>query len=506
MNESGSPKSQQPTEQHQAHSKPWSSYSFEGDSCGTVVSKSLASGDHEIRRSRSAAPSQNTEEIYESVHEISDAVIKLAEQNSKLRDQLRDLSRAVEEAISKERMRRVQARKLVDAPRDDIARKLLLQARQIADLQEKIDAVRRNLDVSLKDNELKDKENAIKALQSDIQREVQEHQALAKICELQERAMLNQMSSKEEVKKKLKEAMEENRVVKEKNRELSENVTSMEKIILTNHESIRDYEEKIQTLFFKLQKQKKEKESWDEENPDEITEDSVRKLAEKIKDMEDLAVYNEREYKDKIKYLESEGDHLMREYQEKVNSYKEKEKDRKMLKIKVKDLKRLLEISNNGSGVRMTDAWEEEKYSKLLRPHQRDLAHYARGRKSVNASRGDYSSILNDASYFAEERSYLEENNSNNVNQSFHVGVREGRSKIQDEGDVMLAKRSKSTNEGRIEEDKMILSKREGGGGGVSYTRQSKSGLEREIANAGEEEKITGAVFSKPTFGLRKNH
>ncbi|CAG9315037.1 unnamed protein product [Blepharisma stoltei] len=266
------------------------------------------------------------------------AIDKLKKQNEKLRSELKVLSRALDEALDKQKKQERERARV--PPREEgsteTEKELQTSLARINKYKKDIANMKKQLDGNLNESKITDLENQSKYLSKRIQELEAENASLMKIEKEQKKA-LDSANNAQGYPEKVESLKQEIKSLKERYRELLSRQKQDEKILKEQHEKCVDLEEKCRKIKAMI-KQKKQEE--DEPKPKEITERDIRELEEKIKETEQKKKEEEQKLKKRIKELESQ----VKESRYNINTLniklKEKDQECRLSMLKIKELRR----------------------------------------------------------------------------------------------------------------------------------------------------------------------
>jgi len=208
---------------------------------------------------------------------------KLKEQNRKLKMELKSLAKAADEALNAERKRRT--KKDVNAEEPGLKEKiseLKQQQLKIEIYKKKILLMKRQLENTYNLPKVVAKEDELKAAERELKSLLDEQASLMKIKKEQSKA-LDFLRNEEEYSTKLQKVTDELRQAREEHRRLNDIYLENDKTMKKYHERIIVLEEKCKDIQKKIKDKKNDKNTTE---PNEITEDMVKELEDKIDDLQ----------------------------------------------------------------------------------------------------------------------------------------------------------------------------------------------------------------------------
>ncbi|OMJ76443.1 hypothetical protein SteCoe_24185 [Stentor coeruleus] len=266
------------------------------------------------------------------------AIEKLKAQNEKLRNELKVLSKALDETLEKQKKQdrkkgRVPVR---EEPSNETEKEIQVAFAKINKYKKDIASMKKQLDGNLNEARITDLENQSRFLSKRIQELENENSALQKI-EREQKKALDVASNAQGYPEKLDSLRQEIKTLKEKYRELQTKQKQDEKVLKEQHEKCVDLEEKCRKLKGIIRQKKNEE---DEPKVVEVTEKDIVELEDKIKETEQKKKEEERKLKKRIKDLENQ----INESKHNINmlnvKLKEKDQECRLSVLKIKELKR----------------------------------------------------------------------------------------------------------------------------------------------------------------------
>lgn len=267
------------------------------------------------------------------------AIDKLKKQNEKLRSELKILSRALNEALDKQK-KQERLRNRVPAAHDEAAseteKELEATLAKIARYKKEIGSMKKQLDGNLNDERVTALENQSKYLSGRIRELEAENESLQKI-ESEQKKALEEVQNAQNYKQRMQSLQQESRTLKDRYRELIQKQKQDEKILKDQHERCVLLEEKTRKLHALVKNKKGES---DEPKLPEVTEQDIQELRTKMEETERKKKEEEGRLKARIRELEAQ----VREARHNVDVYnvrlKEKDQECRLNALKIKELKR----------------------------------------------------------------------------------------------------------------------------------------------------------------------
>ncbi|KRX05035.1 hypothetical protein PPERSA_06669 [Pseudocohnilembus persalinus] len=266
---------------------------------------------------------------------------KLIEQNIKLKSQLKELAKALDDIVYKEKLSKHQKLHHSEVDEDLLLKQEQLKAseRDVVKLKTQIQSLKRQLDNTYDISRVVDKENELKYWQQELDKVCIEQNALNNIKHEQSKA-LRHLRNGDEYETKLGNLRTKLTDCRKEQRETHEKLLKREKYLRDNHQQLVDLETRVKDLQSKI-KIKKEQRKMDESCDINISRTEIDKINEKIKKLEAQKTEIEQEQAEKQKQIEEERRSLQIEHEKKLTILKEREQDLKLIQIKVKEIARL---------------------------------------------------------------------------------------------------------------------------------------------------------------------
>ena len=298
--------------------------------------------------SRNHSSLQNTLQQYLSTLNSKDRerYLFLLDRNSKLRDELNQITKVTESILDKERER--QRNRIINpGPRNEQSlkeKRQELQRQQVTinglknEIKKKKVDIEKNYHVDL----LREKEDEIHHLKRIVKELKVEKSTLARIREDQEKIISDQLNPEENLKRK--DLVEKVRELKERYRELVEEKARKEKQVYNLHGQVIDEKSMLRDLVSKIQESKHLQAT--SESPEEVQ----RKLTEHENEIEELKAKREAitaEYEGKLKNIDKAKKELVKDIDKLEVIIREREKEIRYNAIKLKDIKRYYKFAES---------------------------------------------------------------------------------------------------------------------------------------------------------------
>jgi len=352
------------------------------------------------------------------------AIDRLRKQNEKLRNELRVLSKALDEALDKQKKQERQRARAhtLEKPSNETERELEVTFNKINKYKREIASMKKQLDGNLNESKITDLENQSTYLNKRIQELESENKALQKIEKEQNKALMNFESAGHP--EKLSSLKEEIRSLKDTYKELVTKQKEDEKVLKEKHEKCVDLEEKCRKLK-SLVKQKKQEE--DEPKPPEVTEQDILELENKIKETEQKKKEEEARLKKRVRDLETQIRDSKHNIEQLNIKLKEKDQECRLSMLKIKELRRavrhnqLKPLPKQGSRhhdskfTNMSQGGSDSRHSKdsLYRKHQEA------GSKSPSSQGEDFELKVGEDTPTSKGVFTTQERNSPNIRDEF---------------------------------------------------------------------------------------
>lgn len=263
---------------------------------------------------------------------------QLLEKNNKLKDELRNITTATEQILNKERERRRAKYNHEESKEVQDKQKILKEQQlQLNDLKNKIGSKKRELDNAYQYPLVREKEDELKNLKRIYAEHKKEKESVLRIKKEQEKALHGFGFNQEEEERK-SELVSELREVKAENKNLHDQKAEMEKALNKNHQKVINSKVYIRDLKKKLEEHKHKSDGHDYKN---ITEEDLMEMEQKVKDLQYERGQREKKHYEDLKYLEKQKNDLIKENSRLEEKLKEKDKEIRLNKLKMSELKRL---------------------------------------------------------------------------------------------------------------------------------------------------------------------
>eukprot|EP00743_Colponemidia_sp_Colp-15_P003951 GILK01004262.1.p1 GENE.GILK01004262.1~~GILK01004262.1.p1 ORF type:complete len:520 (-),score=147.75 GILK01004262.1:259-1818(-) len=267
-----------------------------------------------------------------------EVVDKLKKANSNLRQQLKELSGALDRALTgAKKGKAAEPDASTDSAIQGKEKELRLAHKKLEQYRKDIAAMKKqitdsaNLERVVKlDNQLKEKELLLAQLQD-------ENKSLQKIQREQSKA-LEQATAAGDVPAKLRSVLEDLRVSKERLRELQAAKARDEKVMKAQHEQFVNLEEKCRKLTAAIKSKKGDEEP--KTAAPTVTEDQLQSLEKEIRILKDSKKSDEKKYKIKFQQSLSDIKELRLQIETLTVQLREKDQECRLNALKLKELKR----------------------------------------------------------------------------------------------------------------------------------------------------------------------
>jgi len=267
---------------------------------------------------------------------------KLVEQNRKLKTELRELAKAADEALQRERLNKSSKKYNRDEEPElkEKMQELKDQLAKIDQLKHHITIMKRQLKNTYNLPKVIEKEDELKAAQKELAKVVDEKNSLLKIKKEQNKA-LDFLNNEGEYEKKLKQVTTELRQVKDEYRKENELFNENDKAMKKLHEKIIVMEEKCRDLQKKIKDKKGDKVPKSQGVVPEVSQHDIEAMEDRIRELQDKKQDIEKGFEDEMKGLERKKKTLMSENAKLGTQLKEKEKEIRLNNLRLKELRKL---------------------------------------------------------------------------------------------------------------------------------------------------------------------
>jgi len=267
---------------------------------------------------------------------------KLVEQNRKLKTELRELAKAADEALQRERLNKSSKKYHRDEEPElkEKMQELKDQLAKIDQLKHHITIMKRQLKNTYNLPKVIEKEDELKAAQKELAKVVDEKNSLLKIKKEQNKA-LDFLNNEGEYEKKLKQVTAELRQVKDEYRKENELFNENDKAMKKLHEKIIVMEEKCRDLQKKIKDKKGDKVPKSQGVVPEVSQHDIEAMEDRIRELQDKKQDIEKGFEDEMKGLERKKKTLMAESSKLGVHLKEKEKEIRLNNLRLKELRKL---------------------------------------------------------------------------------------------------------------------------------------------------------------------